>query len=247
MASQPFSLLISIAIFITLLSSTAHSATLSCKSQKLPQSSPTYANCTDLPALGAVLHFTYNATNSSLSVAFAASPPSNGWVAWGVNTAGGGMIGAQALIAYKHSDGKFAVDLYNLTSYGSIDPVKKLSVETWDVSAVESNGAVTIFAAVKIPAKAENISQVWQVGPVVGGKPGKHAIAKENLEAKSALPGASTAAATPAAPAPASGSSGNTTGGGSGKKSGAASLMGERFSLGFYVSVILVMACFMSM
>ncbi|MED6204414.1 hypothetical protein PIB30_008856 [Stylosanthes scabra] len=245
MASQLFSLLISIAILITLFSSTAHSDTLSCKSQKLPESSRTYANCTDLPALGAVLHFTYNSTNSSLAVAFAASPPSNGWVAWGVNTAGGGMIGAQALIAYKHTDGKFAVDLYNLTSYGFIDPVKKLSVETWDVSAVESNGAVTIFAAVKIPAKAENITQVWQVGPVVSGKPAKHAIAKENLAATSALPGA-TAATTPAAPAPASGSGGNSSGSGSGKKSGAASLMGERFSLGFYVSVILVMACFMS-
>ncbi|XP_015938917.1 auxin-induced in root cultures protein 12 [Arachis duranensis] len=238
MASQ--TLLVSIAIFITLFSSTVHS--LTCKSQKL-SGSQTYANCTDLSALGATLHFTYNATNSSISVAFSAAPPSNGWVAWGVNTAGGGMIGAQALIAYKHSDGKLAVDLYNLTSYGGIDPVKKLSVDTWDVSAEESSGAVTIYAGVKIPAKADNVSQVWQVGPVVSGKPGKHDMGKENLAAKSALPGT---AASAVAPAPASGSGGNTTGGGS-NKSGAASLMGERFSLGFYLTVILVMAGFLSM
>lgn len=44
-----------------------------------------YAACSDLPHLGASVHWTYDAAASaSLSVAFVAAPPSpGGWVAWG--------------------------------------------------------------------------------------------------------------------------------------------------------------------
>lgn len=244
MASQPFSLFI-LGISISLFISQAHS--LTCKSQKLP-ANRTYANCTDLPTLSATLHFTYNATNRSLSVAFAATPTTaNGWVAWGVNPTGGGMVGTQALIAYKHDDGKLAVDTYNLTSYEKIDPVKKLSVDTWDIAAEESDGATTIFAVVKVPEKADNVSQVWQVGPVVGGRPGKHEFKPDNLGSKTALPG-TTAVGSGNSTSSGGGSgsgSGNTTSGS--EKSGAALVMGERFGLGFYLGLALVLVSFMSM
>ncbi|MCI27145.1 auxin-induced in root cultures protein 12-like, partial [Trifolium medium] len=166
-------------IFITLIS--PHSA-LNCTSQKLP-SNRIYKNCTDLPHLGATIHFTYNTTNRSLTVAYTAVPTHNGYVAWGINPTGGGMIGTQALIAYK-LNGKIGVELYNLTSYGGITAVKSLSIETWDLSAEESNGVITIFGAVKFPETADNVSQVWQVGPVTNGKPAMHALQPENKEAQ---------------------------------------------------------------
>lgn len=208
--------------------SPSHSATLTCATQKLP-STRTYANCTELPTLGATLHFTFNATNNSLSVAFAAHPPTpDGWVAWGINPSGGGMVGTQALIAYK-LNGTVGVHTYNLTSYKGIDPVKSLSFETWDLAADQSSdGAVTVFAAVKLPEKADNISQVWQVGPVASGKPSIHEFKAENLNAKEAL---TTTAAT-------------ATGE---KSSGGALIMGERFGLGFYFGLVLLLMSFITM
>ncbi|KAI5019953.1 hypothetical protein ZWY2020_044841 [Hordeum vulgare] len=59
-----------------------------------------YAACSDLPTLGASVHWTYDPETSSLFVAFFAAPLSSyGWVAWGLNPTGDGMAGTQALIA----------------------------------------------------------------------------------------------------------------------------------------------------
>ncbi|KAK7350573.1 hypothetical protein VNO77_09346 [Canavalia gladiata] len=224
-------------IFFFSLLTPSHSA-LDCASQKLPPNR-TYTNCTNLPSLGATLHFTYNTTNNSLAVAFAAAPPkSDGWVAWGINpAAGGGMIGAQALIAHKQN-GTVAVNLYNLTAYKGIDKVKALSFETWDISAEDANGVITIFAVVKVPEKAENLSQVWQVGPVTGGRPSIHETKTENLQAKGALQVVGTT----------SGESGNSNTNGGDHKSGGISVMGERFGFGFYFGgLVLVFMSFFTM
>ncbi|XP_045789571.1 auxin-induced in root cultures protein 12 [Trifolium pratense] len=227
MASSSLLIFISIFIFITLISPT-HS--LNCTSQKLP-SNRTYKNCTDLPHLGATIHFTYNTTNRSLTVAYTAVPIHNGYVSWGINPTGGGMIGTQALIAYK-MNGKIGVELYNLTSYGGITAVKSLSIETWDLSAEESNGVITIFGAVRFPEKADNVSQVWQVGPVKDGKPAMHALAAENKEAQGRLEYVTATVVG-------GGNSTNST-----EKSGGVSLVmgGQRFGgLGFYFGFVLVL------
>ncbi|XP_061370930.1 auxin-induced in root cultures protein 12 [Gastrolobium bilobum] len=234
--SLPFSPLILgifISIFISLFSP-SHSA-VTCASQKLP-SNRTYANCTDLPTLGATLHFTYNATNSSLTVAYAASPPkSDGWVAWGINPTGGGMVGTQALMAFK-PNGTVVVQPFNLTSYKKIDPVKNLSLETWDIAAEEAGGVITIFAGVKLPEKADNFSHVWQVGPVNAGVPSVHEFKTENLQSRASL---STVVSTAI-------EKGNTSSSGGGNttatdKSSAVLMMGERFGLGFYLGLVLVL------
>ncbi|AET01366.1 putative DOMON domain-containing protein [Medicago truncatula] len=183
-SSLILALTISTCIFISLITP-SHSA-LKCASQKLP-SNRSYTNCTDLPSLSATLHFSYNTTNHSIAIAFSATPKNkDDWVSWGINPTGGKMVGAQALIAYK-TNGNVGVYTYNLTSFGGINEVKSLSVETWGLSAEESNGVITIFAGVKLPEKSDNVTQVWQVGPVVAGKPGKHLFEKENLNAFTAL------------------------------------------------------------
>lgn len=213
-------------ILFSLFSTPSHSA-LTCASQKLNR---TYANCTNLPTLGATLHFTFNATNRTLSVAFSASPPSpSGWVAWGLNLAGGGMPGAEALLALPSTSGS-AVTLrrYNLTSYKSIDVVKAFTFESWDLSAEETNGAITIYGTVKIPDSAENVSHVWQVGPVAAGKPGVHSFEKKNTDSKAAFP---VALVGPNTTTPASGENATAPASGGDKKNGAA---GESFGVGFY-------------
>lgn len=96
------------------------------------------------------------------------------------------MAGAQALVAFKN-DGVMTVNTYNISSYSSILP-SKLSFDVWDMKAEESDGVMRIFAKVKVPAKAETLNQVWQVGPsVTAGLPDKHEFGQVNLQSKGAL------------------------------------------------------------
>lgn len=141
----------------------------------------------DLPTLGAILRYTYNASNSSLSIAYAADPAMpDGWVAWAINPTREGMIGAQALIAFKSKD-FVVIKTFNLTSYRSIVE-SKLSFDVWDLSAEESNGALTIFATVKVTNSADKLNMVWQAGSsVTSGMPNQHDLEDPNLGSKSKL------------------------------------------------------------
>ncbi|XP_028777264.1 cytochrome b561 and DOMON domain-containing protein At3g25290 [Neltuma alba] len=189
MASPPFSTSF---FFILSLCSTATMmlftpvASLTCTSQKL-RSNELYSNCIDLPLLSSYLHWTYNSSNSSLAVAFVAAPSSsNGWVSWAINPTGAGMVGAQALIAFKNSSA-MTVKTYNISSYQSIVP-GKLSFDVWDTKAEESGGLMMIFAKIKVPEKKDSLSHVWQMGPsVTNGMPDQHAFAPANMESKGTL------------------------------------------------------------
>ncbi|KAF3948828.1 hypothetical protein ACB098_12G164000 [Castanea mollissima] len=169
----------------------------------------TFSNCSALPYLGAYLHWTYNASNSTLSIAFTAKPPqADGWVAWAINPTSTKMSGSQALLAYK-SNGTPTVNKYNISTYGLDSNVSKLLYEVSDVSSVESNGAITIFAKWKLPDKTVTINQVWQVGPVTNGSPGMHAKANDNLKSGQALQlaGSGGSNSPTASPAPGPGNS----------------------------------------
>ncbi|KAK4846412.1 hypothetical protein QYF36_016925 [Acer negundo] len=160
---------------------------LTCTSQ-IFKSNHKFDQCLDLPTLNSYLHYSYNATNSSLSIAFMASPAKpEGWIAWAINPTGTGMIGSQALIAYK-SNNKAVVKTYDLASYGPVNE-SKLSFETWDLTAeATSNGSLIIFGSMKVAEKAEKLNQVWQVGSEVkDGKPQKHAFLPQNVKAKDTL------------------------------------------------------------
>lgn len=138
-----------------------------CSSRKFSNNN-LYSQCSDLPSLSAFLHWTYDSSNSSLSVAFVANPPeSNGWIAWAINPTSTGMVGSQALVAYLDA-GVPVVKTYDVASYGSIKP-SKLSFEVWDTAAELSGGQMMMFAKLKVPTAATTLNQVWQVGPSVDG------------------------------------------------------------------------------
>ncbi|XVF32088.1 hypothetical protein REPUB_Repub17cG0051900 [Reevesia pubescens] len=173
------SLILLFSLWVTLISPT-HS--IDCSSLKLPGGKKQYSNCTELPTLNSTLHFTYNATNSSLSIAFSATPSNpNGWIAWAINPTATGMAGSQALLAFKNK-GSMVVKTYNISSYSSIVE-GKLSFDVWDLEAEAGNdGKTVIYGSLKVPASAEKLNQVWQVGPGVrNGHPMKHEFAKVNL------------------------------------------------------------------
>ncbi|KAJ4821795.1 hypothetical protein Tsubulata_038720 [Turnera subulata] len=206
-------------ILSSLLISPACSQT--CTSQKF-NTNKLYANCSDLPTLSSYLHYTYNPSNSSLSIAFVAPPSKpDGWIGWGINPNGTGMQGAQVLVAMKGSgSGAVVVKTFNLASYGEIKE-EKLSFDVWDLRA-ESNGTnFVIFASVKVPEKAESVNQIWQVGGgVTNGVPNKHELAQANKDAKSTLAlaaassGAGGGAIVPSATTNSTSTGGNATGAG---------------------------------
>ncbi|KAI9071730.1 hypothetical protein K1719_039086 [Acacia pycnantha] len=216
------------AIFFALSFSSVQS--LTCTSQKLPDKK-VFSNCTDLSSLSATLHYSYNATNNSLSIAYVATPANpGGWVSWALNPTGEGMVGAQAIIAFK-SNSTVVAKTYNLSSYKSIEE-SKLSFEVWDLSAVESDGAITILASVKVPGKPDKLNQVWQVGPsVTNGMPDKHTFTPANLNAKSTL---SVSTSTSAGE--------NTTSTNSTEKSGSVSATDNRLGLGLFAGLLMLVA-----
>ncbi|MBA0746889.1 hypothetical protein Gogos_009362, partial [Gossypium gossypioides] len=137
---------------------------------------------TELPIFNSTPHFTFNATNSSYSIAFSAPLPNpNGWTAWVINPTATRMIGSQAFIAFRNK-GSLVVKTYNISSYSSIVE-GKLSFDVWDLEAKTSDdGKMVIYGSLKVPTSVEKVNQVWQVGPgVTHDHPMKHELTKGNL------------------------------------------------------------------
>ncbi|CAJ2670014.1 unnamed protein product [Trifolium pratense] len=178
----------SIPIFIFLLSlflTTVSSQT--CSTQKLT-GTKVYANCLDLPVLNSYLHYTYDKTNSSLSVVFTAVPPTlGGWIGWGINPTATGMAGAQVIVAFKNNT-VMAMKTLDLKSYKIIVP-GKLSFDVWDMKAEEDGGLMKIYATVKVPVNVDAVNHVWQVGATVmpGGFIAPHDFQPPNLNSKGRL------------------------------------------------------------
>ncbi|KAK9055621.1 hypothetical protein SSX86_026706 [Deinandra increscens subsp. villosa] len=174
--------------FFTILLSTSH-AQLTCTTQKFTNNK-LYNHCNDLPHLNSYLHWSLDASKTTLSVAFLAPPATaSGWIAWALNPTGDGMAGAQALLAYKASNGSMVVKTYNISSYSSIIE-GELGFDVKEKRAEYSDGVMKIFATVVLPEKGvTTVNHVWQVGPSVSedGIPAKHAFLPANLGAKGRL------------------------------------------------------------
>ncbi|KAM5562966.1 auxin-induced in root cultures protein 12 [Rosa sericea] len=191
---SPLLLLLLISLSALLISP---SQSADCPSAKF-KNNKSFNNCTALSNLSSYLHYTYNASNSSLAVAFIAKPPqSGGWIAWAINPNGTKMPGAQAIVASTKEDGTPMITTLNIKSYNELIP-GNLSFNVWDTSAELTDGTLTLFATVKVPEKAEStLNQVWQVGPrgnnQTNGYIMKHEMGKENLAAYGPLSLAGTA------------------------------------------------------
>uniref|UniRef100_A0A0E0LX16 DOMON domain-containing protein n=1 Tax=Oryza punctata TaxID=4537 RepID=A0A0E0LX16_ORYPU len=216
-----------------------------CAGEKFP-AGRTYAACEDLPSLGAALHWTYDASKSSLSVAFVAAPAgTGGWVAWGLNPTGEGMAGTQALVALKGSSSSApTVKTYNITGYvplgGASTPI---AFPATDLAADEgSGGKIRLYGKLQLHKGMKSVNQVWQVGSsVTGGAPDKHAFGPANLASKAKLVvvGSKATATSPAsepAPAPMAGGPSPSAGSDSGASSSVAPTAGKNAATAAAVS-----------
>ena len=169
----------------------ASSASASCLSHTF--SGKVYASCVDLPHLGATLHYNYTAATRAVSVAFRApGTSSGGWAAWGLNpsSAGGGMVGTQAVVAFRHSNGSVVAYPTVLDSYApSMAPAAPGDL-AFPVSGVAAEQAVSggengmvVYATVALPAgKGSKFTHVWQVGSaVVDDVPAAHPTSGDNV------------------------------------------------------------------
>ncbi|KAJ8634375.1 hypothetical protein MRB53_027711 [Persea americana] len=243
MASSSFYLFVFLCFALALRSNAAN-----CSSQSFSKNR-VFALCSDLSHLNASLHWNYNALNSSLDLAFVAPPAkSDGWIAWGINPTAEGMVGAQALIAFRGSNGSMAVHTYNITSYQGVFP-SPIAFHVWSTSAEHSHGTMLIFASMALPEKTTTVNHVWQVGASVNGTlPAKHSFAPENLNAKGKLDltsggGSSGGAPAPsgggAAPAPSGGGAATAPSGG-GPTSSVSSLLSHSLPFSSFVAIIII-------
>lgn len=175
-----------ILIFTLLLISQSH-AQPTCVTQKFTNRNH-YDHCVDLPQLGAFLHWSLNTTNNTVSIVFIAPPgDQDGWISWAINPSGLAMVGSQALLAYKETNGTMSVKTYNIssTSFGSIKE-RKLDFDVKDTRGEYENGVMRIFGTVGLLEEGQTtVNQVWQIGGAVNkdGTPARHAFLDANLEA----------------------------------------------------------------
>ncbi|BAF11167.1 cytochrome b561 and DOMON domain-containing protein At5g35735 [Oryza sativa Japonica Group] len=152
------------------------------------QAGRTYRRCDTLPVLGASLHWTYHPANGTADVAFRAPQSSSGgWVAWGINTQGAGMVGSSVFIASQiNATGAGAGGVSVVTTVlESFSPSLRNGTLRFDVpappAAEYSAGAYTIYATVALPGNSTTQNMVWQAGPVRGGAIAMHPTTGANL------------------------------------------------------------------
>ncbi|CAN6285343.1 unnamed protein product [Urochloa humidicola] len=148
----------------------------------------TFGKCNSMPTLGASLHWTYHPENGTADIAFRAGSGSNGWVAWGINTASQGMAGSSVFIASQDSTGAASVLMTNLESTSpSLQPAT-LKFGVPGAPTVEySGGAYTIFATIQLPGNNTQQNTVWQAGPLSGGQISPHPTTPANLASAQSL------------------------------------------------------------
>uniref|UniRef100_A0A0D6QTD7 Cytochrome b561 and DOMON domain-containing protein n=1 Tax=Araucaria cunninghamii TaxID=56994 RepID=A0A0D6QTD7_ARACU len=150
----------------------------------LPGITKQYTNCSVLGKLNATLSWTYTSANGSVDIAFRATPAASaGWVGWGINPTGTKMVGTQALIAFRLSNGSTIVNTYDVKSYSDVT-LSNLSFPVTSKSATfESGGAITILATLILPSNKTTVNQVWQVGSAVTNMiPDAHATSNDNKQ-----------------------------------------------------------------
>ncbi|KAL6867290.1 hypothetical protein ACP4OV_015314 [Aristida adscensionis] len=148
-----------------------------------------FQRCTALPALGASLSWTYHPASGTVDLAFRAPQSAAGWVAWGINTAGRGMVGSSVFAASHDAAGGVAPVL--MTVLESFSPSLTNGSLKFDVpvapAADYSGGAYTVYATVALPGNATQQNTVWQAGPVSGGRIAPHPTAEANMQSTMTL------------------------------------------------------------
>ncbi|KAL8228241.1 hypothetical protein R6Q57_015825 [Mikania cordata] len=142
-----------------------------------------FSACNDLPVLNSFLHYTYNPSSQTLSIAYRHTNfDSSNWAAWGINPTSQGMTGTQALVAFQQSDGTMRVYTSPIMGYSTELAEGDLSFPVSDLSATYSNNELIILATLGLQNwTGATMYQVWQEGPLSRNVPISHATSGDNV------------------------------------------------------------------
>ncbi|KAL9295491.1 Cytochrome b561 and DOMON domain-containing protein [Arabidopsis thaliana] len=149
-----------------------------------------FRSCTDLLVLNSYLHFNYAQETGVLEIAYRHSNlESSSWISWAINPTSKGMVGAQALVAYRNStSGVMRAYTSSINSYSPMLQESPLSFRVTQVSAEYSNGEMMIFATLVLPPNTTVVNHLWQDGPLKeGDRLGMHAVSGDNLKSMASL------------------------------------------------------------
>lgn len=147
-----------------------------------------YAACKDLPVLESSLHWNYHPSSSTVDVAFKkANAKDSSWIAWAINPTSKGMVGSQALVAFRRSDGTLKAYTSPITSYATQLQEGNLSFPVHSVWATYTNGHMIIFATLQLPANSTLVNHVWQEGLVSDDTPRAHSLSGPNVQSYGTL------------------------------------------------------------
>ncbi|CAK9133342.1 unnamed protein product [Ilex paraguariensis] len=147
-----------------------------------------FYSCSDLPYLEAHLHWNYNPSTGKVAIAYRAKQKSKGWIAWGINPTGRGMVGSQALVAFHNTNGSVTVYPTPITSYNPSMQPEALSFQVSNITAEYSDNEMTIFAVVGPLNNGTLVNHVWQAGSSVSDNvPQIHSTSPPNLQSMGIL------------------------------------------------------------
>ncbi|KAF7815957.1 cytochrome b561 and DOMON domain-containing protein [Senna tora] len=142
-----------------------------------------FSACNDLPVLDSSIHWNYHYASNSIDVAFKknnANP--NAWIAWAINPTSTGMVGSQAFVAFRKSDGAITAYTSPVNSYGTRLEEGKLSFQVDAVSASFQKDAIILFATFRLAENSSRVNHVWQEGSVSDNVPLIHALSASNVK-----------------------------------------------------------------
>ncbi|KAE8686665.1 Cytochrome b561 and DOMON domain-containing protein [Hibiscus syriacus] len=146
-----------------------------------------FRSCSDLPVLNSFLHYNHD-SSGKLEIAYRHTAiGSSRWVAWAINPTSKGMVGSQALVAYRRTDGTMRVYTSPITQYQTQLREGKLSFEVSDLSATYENNEITIFATLGLSNNGTTLNQVWQEGGLSGNTPQMHVTSGPNVQSMATL------------------------------------------------------------
>ncbi|KAL0321082.1 UNVERIFIED_CONTAM: cytochrome and DOMON domain-containing protein [Sesamum radiatum] len=142
-----------------------------------------FSSCSNLPYLNSFLHWNYDQSGKTVEIAYRHKGPSSSrWVAWAINPSGQGMIGAQAVVAFKKADGTMRAYTAPVTSYQTQLQQAVLSFQVSDLTATYTRNEIIIFATLKLDNLSSTVNQVWQEGPLSGDSPAMHLNSGSNVQ-----------------------------------------------------------------
>ncbi|KAH6781026.1 Auxin-responsive family protein [Perilla frutescens var. hirtella] len=177
------------ALLLTILLIGSSNAQSSCSSYAF-SNGRSFVNCSNLPVLNASIHWNYHQSNRSVDIAYRHEQiTDSNWIAWALNPSGGGMIGAQSLVAFVAPNGSIRAYTSPITSYNTALQEGPLSFDVPAKSAeFVNNNQIIIYATIQLPqGNATSFTQLWQHGDLSGGTPRPHPTTGDHLRSSGTI------------------------------------------------------------